>query len=1277
MKTKLYTLITLLAIFTYQLSAQNTELWGTTRAGGNSNNGTIFKTDANGDNHTVVYAFPFSNEGGAPKYTKLCKASNGKLYGMTNTGGANNEGVIFSYDPDTEIYNKEFDFDDINSGKWPTASLVEVNDGKLYGMTSQGGTYNYGILFSFDPTTSVFSKKIDFDGTNRGRAPYGSLIQANNGKLYGMTLYGGTVSSIGYGVLFEYDPITDIFVKKIDFDGLNKGTAPYGSLLQANDNKLYGMTTAGGANNMGVVFSFDLTASTFTKVIDFDGANNGRSPYGSLIQANDGKLYGMTYLGGINGFGILFSYDYTTTNFVKELDFDLTITGGRPYGDLIQLNNDKLYGMNSIGGSNNKGVLFSYNPITTTFSNEFNFDGTNNGETPSGSLITGNDGNIYGLTTSGGSGSNGVLFKYDPILNNFEKKIDLNYAENGRYIYGGLLEATNGFLYGMTTDGGAYDLGVIFSINPVTYKVTKEFDFDGTNNGSRPYGNLIEANNGKLYGMTYQGGANNHGVIFEYNPLNKFFNKLVDFNNSTIGGYARGSLMQSSNGKLYGLTSSGGVNSSGVLFEYEIGTNTYVKKIDFNATNGSSPYVSLIEASNGKFYGLTSSGGAYSKGTLFEYDFITNTLIIKVSISGGFSGSGYSNPRGSLVEGSDGIFYGTLYNGGSNSSGGMFKYSLTSGYYNLNSYSTYGKNPSGTLMEAINGKFYGVTRSGGNNGLGVLLEYDSTTNTFAKKLDFNGTNGSNPEYTSLIEIQKPLVWTATNEWSNITGPTINDKVLIEGDLSVGTDFGTFSALSLSIASSGSLTIEPNNSVTVKSQVTNLATQSDFIIESGASLVQIDDYTNEGIISVKRESAPIIRLDYTAWGSPVEGQNLLDFSPNTLANRFYTYDPAGTTTSTSWISVPDPSTSIFSSAKGYLVRAPNNWSSTIHSPFLGDFIGKPNNGIFKPTVTVGFNLLGNPYPSPINANSFLNDNATLGVSSLYFWTHAVPQNSSYVAQTNYASYNLSGGTAAIAGGSQPDGYIQVGQGFLANIATSGDIEFNNLQRSDVSNNQFFKTTSIPNRIWLGLTGNNESYNQILIAYLDGSSNDFDLGYDAKLLTNGSSFISSIINAEDYVIQGRNSVFDEDDEVLLGFTAQQTGNYTISLDSFDGLFANQDVYLWDKNLNIYHNLKVNDYSFTSAQGIFNNRFSIVYLSTLNSPKFVLEDVLVYKNDEGLNILANNKMILGVKIYDLQGRILKSFEEINQSEIILPNVSSSNSILLVEIETDKGNSIKKIIN
>ena len=1276
MKSKFYILIILIAIFSFKLKAQNTELWGTTRAGGNSNNGTIFKTDANGDNHTVVYSFPFSNEGGGPQYTKLCKANNGKLYGMSYSGGTNNEGVIFSYDPVTEIYNKEFDFDDVISGKWPLASLVEANDGKLYGMTSQGGTYNYGILFSFDPATSIFSKKIDFDGANKGRVPYGSLIQANNGKLYGMTLYGGTVTSTGYGVLFEYDPINDIFVKKVDFDGVNKGRNPHGSLLQASDNKLYGMTNAGGSNNLGVIFSFDLTTSTFTNEIDFDGVNKGRNPYGSLIEADNGKLYGMTYYGGTNSLGILFSYDYTTTNFFKEIDFDLTITGGRPYGDLMQLNNGKLYGMNNLGGSNNKGVLFSYNPNTTTFSNEFDFDGIDNGQNPYGSLTSGNDGNIYGLTSSGGAGSKGVLFKYDPILYNFEKKIDLNYAENGQFIYGSLLEASNGFLYGMTTNGGASNLGVLFSINPVTYKVTKEFDFDGTNNGSRPYGNLIEANNGKLYGMTYQGGTNNHGVIFEYDPLNKLFNKLVDFNNSTIGGFARGSLMQSTNGKLYGLTSSGGANSLGVLFEYEITTNTYIKKIDFNGTNGSSPYGSLIEATNGKFYGLTSSGGANSRGALFEYDYTTNGLTVKKSFSSSFNG--YYNPRGSLIESSDGTLYGTLYNGGSNSSGGMFKYSLaTSSYTSLYSYSTNGKNPSSSLMQANNGKFYGVTRSGGNNGLGVLLEYDSSTNTFVKKLDFDETNGSNPEQTSLIEIQKPVVWTATNEWSNITGPTIDDKVLIEGDLSIGTDFGSFSALSLSIDASGSLTIEPNNYVTVKSQVTNLATPSDFVIESGASLVQIDNYTNEGIISVKRESAPIVRLDYTAWGSPVEEQNLLDFSPNTLTNRFYTYDPAGTTTSTSWIPVPDPSTTTFLTTKGYLVRAPNNWSSTNYSPYLGEFIGKPNNGEFHSSVGVGFNLLGNPYPSPINANSFLNDNATLGVSSLYFWTHAVPQNASYVAQTNYASYNLSGGTAAIAGGSQPDGYIQVGQGFLTNILTSGDVEFNNLQRSDVSNNQFFKTTIIPNRIWLGLTSNNDSYNQILIAYVDGSSNDFDLGYDAKLLTNGSSFISSIINAEEYVIQGRNSVFDENDEVLLGFTANQTGNYTISLDSFDGLFTNQDVYLWDKDLNIYHDLKVNNYSFTSTQGVFNNRFSIVYLNTLNSPTFVLEDVLVYKNDEGLNILANSQTILLVKIYDLQGRLLSNFNEINQSEISLPNVSSSSSVLLVEIETDKGKITKKIIN
>lgn len=493
---------------------------------------------------------------------------------------------------------------------------------------------------------------------------------------------------------------------------------------------------------------------------------------------------------------------------------------------------------------------------------------------------------------------------------------------------------------------------------------------------------------------------------------------------------------------------------------------------------------------------------------------------------------------------------------------------------------------------------------------------------------------------------------------------------------MGTDFGDFSAKSLTIRAGGSLVIESGHVVTVNAHITNLATEADFVVESGANLVQLKDFQNEGTATVKRESAPIVRLDYTAWGAPVEGQNLLDFSPQTLPNRFYTYDYTGTTTPTAWIPVADPSTTNFEPSHGYLLRAPNTWSSSVYTPYQGEFIGKPNNGSFQNTVGVGYNLLGNPYPSPLSADAFLTANVALGASSLYYWTHAVPQNGAYVAQTNYASYNLSGGTAAIAGGAQPDEFIQVGQGFLVNIATAGQAQFTNAQRSDTSNNQFFKTTTTNvDRFWLGLRNDNASYNQILVAYINGATNGVDLGYDAKLLTNGNSHLSSLIDNENYVIQGRNSVFEVNDEVPLSFTAEQSGMFTISLDAVEGIFDSQDILLWDKQLNIYHNLQTNDYSFTTSAGTFNNRFSIVYNSTLSNPMFNEAEVLVYKNNENLIVNANNQIIQSVSVYDIQGRLLVKKQNVKASHITVSEIKAKNQVLLVAVQTDNGSVTKKI--
>ena len=127
---------------------------------------------------------------------------------------------------------------------------------QLWGMTLYGGTDDNGVLFQYSPATATYTKKIDFSRPNE-RWPYGSLIRASDGKFYGMTKNGGTTDD---GVLFQYDPATSTYTKKVEFDGIN-GRYPQGSLIQASDGKLYGMTWAGGTNNLGVLYQSEILNS--------------------------------------------------------------------------------------------------------------------------------------------------------------------------------------------------------------------------------------------------------------------------------------------------------------------------------------------------------------------------------------------------------------------------------------------------------------------------------------------------------------------------------------------------------------------------------------------------------------------------------------------------------------------------------------------------------------------------------------------------------------------------------------------------------------------------------------------------------------------------------------------------------------------------------------------------------------------------------------------------------------------------------------------------------
>lgn len=544
---------------------------------------------------------------------------------------------------------------------------------------------------------------------------------------------------------------------------------------------------------------------------------------------------------------------------------------------------------------------------------------------------------------------------------------------------------------------------------------------------------------------------------------------------------------------------------------------------------------------------------------------------------------------------------------------------------------------------------------------GRSIGYNTGTPRFA----FYTGSAQQPVTITLYKLQTDsateVTWTTDNEWSNITGPTFANDVIIEGTLTVG-ELNNLDAKSLTV--NGSLTIADGGTINLKGAITNNA---NFIVENGGNLIQTADYTgsNNGSMTVKKNSSLIKHLDYTIWSSPVAGQGLQAFSPLTLDYRIYSY----ATTTDTWVQA----TGNFEAGRGYMFRAPNDFVTT---PYIynGEFNGVANNG----DVTVNFTTvgtyqdLGNPYPSNMSAAQFWAANP--GTATLYFWTNtnAWDTATQEYEGNNWATFSLAGGVAAFGGSKIPTDVIEVGQGFVVETdAAISSVTFDNAMRTSDTGVFFRTATTDKHRMWLNFSSTNSPLNQILIGYMGNATNSFDLGIDSKMFGwSGSALYSLIENNEfGYTIQGRPTPFNEYDVVPLGLRVTESGTYTISIANIDGIFAeSQDIFLKDNLTQTQHNLKNGDYTFTSAEGVFLNRFEVVYTASMSIANPELANAwVIYNQDNNFNIEAQSFELKDVVVYDMLGRVIyQSAAEGNTHSIANLN---SNGVMIVKITTTDG--------
>jgi len=545
---------------------------------------------------TIIFSF----------YSLLLLGQSYDFMGVSSCDGQNSNGFIYRYNNGNLEHVYDFLSVD-NNGKNPN-NLIKIN-GTIYGTTTEGGTNNGGVIFTVNPTNLQITPVYNFDRSICSK-PTANIVKYN-GKIYG---YAQNLSlpNQNNGSIYEYDPLTGNLNVLFTFsDALTQGNKICG--LTVNNGIIYGLSSEGGENDDGTIFSFDINSNSFNVLHHFlypddGGFQVGVQPYTQPIVQNN-ILYGINSNGGssVPNSGTIYKYNLINNQFQVIYNFDSN-TVCKPRGRFVLINN-KIYGLATSGGSNWRGGLFEYDLTTGQL--------TTLVEYPSG---------YYATTIGGVILHNNFLIS---IINSPRRKLsiyDLS-AHTHSFIdfhqsqtnYASLYYIDNDLFF-VDKEAGLNFSGNISTIDINTGNILFSYDFSVSPNGNEPYGRLTYASNGKYYGVTRKGGESGmyngqrNGIIFEIDS-NGNFQKIFDIPYNSL--YRNIREVAIKDNYIY-LTNYGGVT------KIDINTHNIVGNYGF----GSYTDTPMILASDGNLYGFlyNSHISELNTTTNYTHEFYTHVL---------------------------------------------------------------------------------------------------------------------------------------------------------------------------------------------------------------------------------------------------------------------------------------------------------------------------------------------------------------------------------------------------------------------------------------------------------------------------------------------------------------------------------------------------------------------------------------------------------------------------------------------------------------------------
>jgi uncharacterized repeat protein (TIGR03803 family) len=742
----------------------------------------------------------------------------GNLYGTTIYGGAYNHGLVFELSPQAHEQWKEtvlYSFTGGSDGDAPEGGLTLDSAGNIYGTTHVGGASNSGVIFRLTRNGNGGWTEIvlhSFAGSPDGAAPIAPVAIDSNGDIFGTTSYGGS----NYGIAFELTESSGSWTENIlhTFSNGTDGSYP-GGLLLGKDRNLYGAASGGGASGNGLVFKLSPASGNSwneSLLYTFTGSSDGSEPVSLLFDA-DGNLFGTTDGGGTgascgipnSGCGTVFELVPQAGAWKETTLYDFANPQPDGIGISPSVNmfdsEGNLYGITYSGGTGTCaegcGTAFELSPEQNgkwKLTNEYNFVGfSDDAAFPVGGLMFGQDGSIYGSSSTGGPTElNGSIFKLNSSAGG-KWKLTTVYGfpfSDGAAPYTSLLPDGLGNYYGTTSYGGAYDLGAVIKLTRTAKGGWNEniiYSFPTGVNADSP-SNLIWDSAGNLYGIISAGGHFQYGSVFELSPAAGGSWTEKDLYDFTTLAYPQGGLVFDKAGNLYGTTSEGGENGDGMIFELSpiAGGNWYLNTI-YNLqgypSDGANPMAGLIIDAAGNLYGTTQKGGGSTDcvggagkpvgcGTVFELSLSAGQWSAKILHS--FAGSSIdgANPEASLIFDGVGDLYGTTANGGNNgkpclvnklpscgivfelspAAGGGWNESILHEFTNSNGD---GSAPLAGLAFDPSGNLYGTTLGGGaysqqpycSSGCGTLFELSPVSGgVWTEKIVHSFGNAYDGEY---------------------------------------------------------------------------------------------------------------------------------------------------------------------------------------------------------------------------------------------------------------------------------------------------------------------------------------------------------------------------------------------------------------------------------------------------------------------------------------------------------------------------------------------------